>query len=637
VSDPVRGDKDFAASAAATPGASAFGDLERAQSQISALQQLLDVYEQTSLEQATGLERALLAQQRVQAEYQVALERYQLIGRATNDVIWDWNLVTDELHWNEAIHSVFLHAPDTVVHTIAFWYEHIHLEDRDRVVEGIHAVIDSGRDAWSDEYRFLLGDGREATVLDRGYVARNERGEAVRMIGAMIDLTERKRVEAARDSALADTERARSELQRVFTQAPAAIATLRGPEHVFDSANARFLELVGPRDLIGAPVRTALPELHGQGFFELLDGVHATGQPYVGTEVPATLDRGGTGVTEQGYFNFVYQPLLDADGEMLGIMIHAVEVTEQVRARQLIELSAEELRRTGMALEEQVEESEALTEELEAANERLQEASLEAERARHAAEVARGEAERANRGKSEFLANMSHELRTPLNAIGGYAELLTDGIRGEITDAQRADLERIKRSAHHLLSLINDILNFAKIEAGHVRIEPAHVSMNEQLGRLEALIAPQLLRKELRYEYHCCDPSYTAYTDPERLQQILLNLLSNAVKFTPVGGKLLVECGATRETMRVTVRDTGVGIPADRLESVFEPFVQLARGQSGAGDGTGLGLAISRDLARAMRGDLRAQSTVDVGSTFTLILPRSPADDVPDRGVRQGE
>ncbi|MBA3891400.1 MAG: HAMP domain-containing histidine kinase, partial [Gemmatimonadaceae bacterium] len=233
-------------------------------------------------------------------------------------------------------------------------------------------------------------------------------------------------------------------------------------------------------------------------------------------------------------------------------------------------------------------------------------------------------AEAANRAKSEFLANMSHELRTPLNAIGGYSELLTTGIRGPINDAQRSDIERIKRNQHHLLSLINDILNFAKIEAGRVRMSPEHVSLNTALGNLEALVSPQLEQKGIRYEYRCCDASFTAFVDPERLQQILLNLLSNAVKFTPAGGEILVECRAKPDVMIVSVRDTGVGIPPDKLEQVFEPFVQLERGQTSS-DGTGLGLAISRDLARAMRGDLTAVSTVDKGSTFYVTLPRREA------------
>jgi signal transduction histidine kinase/CheY-like chemotaxis protein len=237
---------------------------------------------------------------------------------------------------------------------------------------------------------------------------------------------------------------------------------------------------------------------------------------------------------------------------------------------------------------------------------------------------ARAEAEIANKAKSEFLANMSHELRTPLNAIGGYTELLSAGIRGPITEVQRADLDRIKRNQHHLLSLINDILNFAKLEAGRVRFVLKDVSMNEALGQLEALVAPQLAQKQLRYEYHCCDATFTAYVDPERLQQILLNLLSNAIKFTAAGGLITVNCDATPDMMHVRVSDTGIGMPADKLEHIFEPFVQLDRGLVGSGVGTGLGLAISRDLARAMGGDLTATSTIDLGSTFTLSVPRRP-------------
>ena len=235
---------------------------------------------------------------------------------------------------------------------------------------------------------------------------------------------------------------------------------------------------------------------------------------------------------------------------------------------------------------------------------------------------ARAEAEEANKAKSEFLANMSHELRTPLNAIGGYTDLITAGVRGPITDVQRADLDRVKRNQLHLLSLINDILNFAKIEAGRVRLNPTNVSLNKALGQLEALISPQLLQRQIKYEYQCCDDTYTAYVDPERLQQILLNLLSNAVKFTGPGGQVSVFCGASRDFMHVDVKDTGIGMPADKLDQIFEPFVQLDRGQSSMNAGTGLGLAISRDLARAMGGDITATSTLDQGSTFRLTLPR---------------
>ena len=235
--------------------------------------------------------------------------------------------------------------------------------------------------------------------------------------------------------------------------------------------------------------------------------------------------------------------------------------------------------------------------------------------------IARAGAEVANKAKSDFLANMSHELRTPLNAIGGYADLLIGGIRGPITDVQKSDLERIKRSQHHLLSLINDILNFAKIEAGRVHFDVREVVPGDALTQLEALIAPQLRQKGLRYEYSC-HASGTVYVDPERLQQIMLNLLSNAIKFTAAGGLVSVGCYDSGDMVEVRVTDTGVGIPADKIEHIFEPFVQLDRGQTATSAGTGLGLAISRDLARAMGGDLSATSKLDAGSTFTLTLPR---------------
>jgi PAS domain S-box-containing protein len=246
--------------------------------------------------------------------------------------------------------------------------------------------------------------------------------------------------------------------------------------------------------------------------------------------------------------------------------------------------------------------------------------------ARGEAEQARAEAEAANAAKSQFLATMSHELRTPLNAISGYAELLSMGLRGPVTDAQLEDLRRIRRSGQHLLSLINDVLNFARLEAGRVDLHVGDVAAAEVVAGAEALVGPQMRAKGILVEWGGCDPALRVRADAEKVSQILLNLLTNAIKFTAPGGRVTLGCDADGERVVVRVADTGRGIPADQIGRIFEPFVQVDRHLTrDSQQGVGLGLAISRDLARAMEGDLTVESTVGVGSRFTLVLPRADA------------
>jgi signal transduction histidine kinase len=261
--------------------------------------------------------------------------------------------------------------------------------------------------------------------------------------------------------------------------------------------------------------------------------------------------------------------------------------------------------------------------ELEALNQQLQENATELEMQAEALETARAEAEEANRAKSDFLATMSHELRTPLNAIGGYADLLLEGIRGDLTPQQRSFVERMKRSGQHLLGLINDILNFAKLEAGRVEFHVDDVPIVPLLQSLEELVRPQVDTKTLAFTQRVAADDLLVRADAEKVRQVLINLVTNAVKFTEPGGRIDVECHGDDRAVHIAVHDTGRGIAAEHLSRIFDPFVQVDRESTPTHQqGVGLGLAISRDLVLGMGGALTATSAPGHGSTFTLSLPR---------------
>jgi signal transduction histidine kinase len=240
-------------------------------------------------------------------------------------------------------------------------------------------------------------------------------------------------------------------------------------------------------------------------------------------------------------------------------------------------------------------------------------------------------AESANAAKSRFLATMSHELRTPLNAIAGYAELIAMGIHGPVTEAQQDALGRLRRSQRHLLALIDDVLQYAHLEAGRVSYRREPVSMCAAVADAARLVEPVALTRGITLDASALDgvseEALTVVADAERVRQVVRNLLSNAVKFTAPGGRVMVSLSdGARGTVTLRVADTGVGIPSDRLADVFEPFVQVDAELTRTREGTGLGLAISRDLARGMGGELAVGSEVGRGSVFTLTLPAARAE-----------
>jgi PAS domain S-box-containing protein len=329
-------------------------------------------------------------------------------------------------------------------------------------------------------------------------------------------------------------------------------------------------------------------------------------------------------------------PIRDREGRIIGAAKIARDITDAKRLQRAERELSEQLQELASELEQQVEEAQTLQEELEQTNAELMRSLADVEESRELAlasreqalesrrqaDRARAEAEKANAAKSEFLAMMSHELRTPLNAIAGYVDLLEMEIRGSLNPEQRQDLVRIKKSQRTLLRLIEDVLNFAKLESGRLEFRYDPVDMNEFLASLEQFVAPRLAQKKLEYRLEPCRTDAVIPMDRDKVEQIMLNLLSNAVKFTD-HGEIVLRCDVDRTRVSIHVCDTGRGIREDLREAIFEPFVQGDPSLTRTAEGTGLGLSISRQLARAMGGDVTIESELGHGSVFTLSLPRN--------------
>ncbi len=365
-----------------------------------------------------------------------AEERYRLAARATNDAIWDWNLVSDRIVWNEAMRTLFGYPEELAETPGTWWKDHLHPDDRDRIVAGIEAVIAAGT-YWTEEYRFLRADGSYANVLDRGFVQRRPWGRPLRMIGAMQDISHRKRVE----------------------------------------------------------------------------------------------------------------------------------------------------------------------EELEAA---------------------RDAAEGANMAKSQFIANMSHELRTPLSAVIGYCEMLEEEAEDLGAASMLDDLRKINGNARHLLTLINDVLDISKIEAGKMEVHPEPFQVEPLVREVADTVQALVDRKSNRLVVAVQGSLGGALSDPVKLRQCLFNLLSNAAKFTEKGTITLTASRAAvggTDWLEFRVSDTGIGMTEEAKGRLFQRFSQADASTTRRFGGTGLGLAITRAFCTLLGGDITVDSAPGKGTTFTIRLP----------------
>jgi signal transduction histidine kinase len=365
-------------------------------------------------------------------------------------------------------------------------------------------------------------------------------------------------------------------------RSPLPFAIVRGAEHTLVYANAAFCRLAGiaNADVPELPIATVFAE-EGGALSALLDRASRDGVELSNERIDASSERAS------GWRCNVWPVVThDARPDSLGI---------------------------------EIRESDAPDDALDLQRQIVEQMLLGALRERGLAD----DSETANRAKTAFLRAMSHELRTPLTAIGGYIDLLDLGLRGPVTEQQHADFARVKSSQQHLAALITEILNFARVGSSSVSYAVSDVNGCDALRHAVDLIEPLIAQQGLVFDGIFGDSSVVARADPEKVTQILVNLLSNAIKFTPAGGHIRADGAAVDDTVTLSISDTGLGIAPEKLETIFDPFVQLKEGLADREGGIGLGLSISRDLARGMSGDLTVKSTEGKGTRFTLSLPRA--------------
>ena len=491
-------------------------------------------------------------------------ERLRLAQRAAHIGTFDWHVPSGRVEWTEEEERLFGVRPGTFEGTIEGWGRFVVPEDLPRMQREMREVMARREREMDFAFRICRPDGEVRSIEGSAEFFYDADGTPLRMVGVNVDVTERVR---------AEEERRRSQ---TLLREMERIAHIGSWEWNLETGALWWSEEL-------YRVYGVAPDSGPLSFERFAERVHPDDREMMRRTVERALRDGEP-------FAFDHR-IIRPDGTLR---------TLHGRGRVFRDERGRPVRMVGSG--QDITERKAVEEALLRAKE---------------------DAEAANRAKSDFLAVMSHELRTPLNAIGGYAELVELGVRGPVTEAQRQDLRRIQQSQKHLLRLINEVLSYARMEAGAVSYELADVNVAEEVGAAEAMVLPQASARGLTMEKCACAPELVARVDPERLRQILLNLLSNAVKFTAPGGRIGVRVEPADDAVAIRVWDTGVGIAPEKLQTAFEPFVQVGRGLNRPMDGVGLGLAISRDLARGMGGDLLAESTVGAGSTFTLLVPRA--------------
>ncbi len=567
-----------------------------------------------------------------QAALAAERERLDLAMSAARLGAWDWDLHTDLIRFDRRWGALFGgEAAETVV-AASGWKARVHPTDLAAAVQRVQAHLRGETESYSCELRVRLVDGRWRRLLDCGrVVARDAAGRPLRMVGTHMDVSEPRAAELSQESYAAA-------LSLIVAGAPlpeVLTAICSAAERVLSDVRVSIMQIDGDRlCMMAAPTMDT-------AFVSAVDGltfgpgVGTCGRAaYMGRRVitpDVTVDPCWAPYQDIARIGGVAacwsEPIQGSDGSVLGVFAAYRREAGEPLAEELIVLE-QHARLAAIAIERFRADCQirAAVEGLTAARDQLASQALELSLRNAELDALREAAVVANRAKSEFLANMSHEIRTPMTAILGFADLLGDETDAATTPERRRDAIRtIRRNGEHLLSVINDVLDLSKIEAGKMSIEPAPLSPAHLVRDVIDLMRVKSAAKGLSLEVAWQSRIPRAIrSDVVRLRQILVNLLGNAIKFTEVGGVdvgVRFDRGETRGgRLVIAIRDTGVGIDPAHLPRLFSPFEQGDGSTTRRFGGTGLGLQISRRLARMLGGDIVAESTIGRGSTLTLCI-----------------
>jgi len=513
-------------------------------------------------------------------------ERLRLALMATNDVVWDWDIVNDRQKWNEAGRWVFGWT-EIVENSVdaAWWVERVHPEDRPRVHDSFFEVVDNPlAEHWEDEYRFMKADGTYAEVLDRGYVLRDNQGKAVRMIGAMLDITERKKAEKA----LKDSELFANTIANT-TPALLYLYDFEQAKNIWtNEAHKRFFEDAGKDS----------SELE---FSEISQFTHPDDFKVLVEHANELLND-----TSINNYEMDYRLKWQGNWKWMKLFVSVFKRNEEGKPVQIL----------GALFD--IDDQKKNEQDLIAAKEK---------------------AEESDRLKSAFLANMSHEIRTPMNGIIGFTELLKEP--DLLRENQMRFIGIIEKSGERMLSTINDIIDFSKIEAGLMEVTISETNINDQLIDIYNFFKPETDARGLKFSFNNALPENEVkiLTDADKLYATLTNLVKNAIKFTSKGsiefGYVLNRIGDADERSRTPelqfyVNDTGIGIPQNRLKAIFDRFIQADISDKRAFQGSGLGLTISKAYVEMLGGKIWVESQEEntetgkpCGTTFYFTIPVS--------------